>query len=138
MLGLVGDQLRWKAACGPITGTINTLIDAGWKPAAPDRWLSPKGEMALVGATPYANAHVRAEVRSDLEAAAAREASEHAVGEGIGDCVRLGLARAAKRFFLKHRRWRDAAAVDHIVCGTMWDPSPVRRPIPKRGILQQM
>ncbi len=29
-----------------------------------------------------------------------------------------------RSFFLRRERWREAAAVDHIICGTVWDPSP--------------
>ncbi len=124
MLGLVSNLARWSQSCGPAVATINSLIEAGWKPAAPDRWRSPRAEMAMVSATPYANALIKQELRSDMEAVVANEAEEHADGQGIGRSINLGPARAAQRFFIREGRWREAAAVDAIVCGTIWDPKP--------------
>ncbi len=124
MPSLVSDDDRWSRSNGPAAGVICALAEIGWRPAAPDRWRSPRGAMAMIGCTPYANALVREELRLDLEARAAREAEEHHDSAGIGDRILLGPARAAKRFFLKAGRWREAAAIDHLVCGTLWDPQP--------------
>ncbi len=121
---LVAAEDRWSKSNGPAAGIICALVEMGWRPAAPDRWRSPRGMMAMVGCTPYADALIREELRRDLEACAAKEAEAHHDSSGIGDRILLGPARAAKRFFVKAGRWREAAAVDHLVCGTLWDPQP--------------
>ncbi len=115
---------RWSRAKGTITGTICTLLEVGWIHAAPDRWRTRNGTMAMVGATSYADAVVLSEVRKQLEINVAREAEAHSHGQGIGDKISLGPARAAKRYFLNAGRFKEAAAVDYIVTGALQDPFP--------------
>ncbi len=121
---LVACSDRWSMSSGPVAATICTLAQVGCRPAAPDRWMSPRGSMALVSFTPHAKSLIREEVRQDLEALAANEAAEHANGRGIGDRILLGPARAAKRYFIKNKRWKEAAAVDHLVIGSLLGPAP--------------
>ena len=40
---LVGNPRRWNQATGPISATICSVLDAGWKPSSPGFWQSPDG-----------------------------------------------------------------------------------------------
>ncbi len=100
------------------------MIEIGWVPSAPDQRRTQRDTMAMVGATSYSDALILSEVRALLEANVAREAERHSHGSGIGEKISLGPARAAKRFFLKAGRTKEAVAVDYIVTGALQDPIP--------------
>ena len=40
----LNEQPRWNGVIGPMSATIASLYDVGWKPIAPDRWISPAGD----------------------------------------------------------------------------------------------
>ena len=122
MPGVVNDPLKWQKARGPITATICTICEIGWKPAAPDRWFTEDNQLALVGASPYASAHILMHAKTALQRKQVAEARDHADSSGMGDDVGLGPARKVKKHFVKEGRLREAATVDYLVVGALTDP----------------
>jgi hypothetical protein len=93
MPGIVKDPMRWREVKGPISATIATVHDIGWKPAAPDRWRTSEDYMAMVGSAPFSSAHIQAQARRDLDRALAEKACLHADGVGMGSCIILDPAK---------------------------------------------
>jgi len=82
---------RWNMVSGPIATAVATLMDLGWNPDRPDRWISPGGDTWRVtrGAGP---ANVLDELSRSAEAKAWSRASSHYHGVGLehgGDLVGL-------------------------------------------------
>ena len=58
---------RWAGARGPISATVATLLDGGWKPIAPGAWLHPSGNDFLHVADPLCPNRVIKDVLEGVE-----------------------------------------------------------------------
>ena len=103
--GLAKHPKRWLVTKGPMSATISTLLDLGWKPVAPDKWLVEDGGgryEATLGAGHFAKPQV---LRAAQEAAVRRlweSAAEHSCGKGLEEGPpSLRAAKSAKYDFIK-------------------------------------
>ena len=119
---LVGDPRRWRRAKGMVAGTICTLVEIGWKPAAPDRWVTADNVMAMVGTAPFAAARILVQATAAIQERTLRQNSAHAHSDGIGKHPSLEPARKVQKHFLRKGMVREAAAVDYLVVGALSDP----------------
>ena len=122
MPGIVQNENRWKTVSGPMAATISTLVEIGWKPVAPDAWIIASGNaVARVAGTAYAKAHILVQATKDMETKLAKEAGLHEHSSGIQNTIELQAARRAKAFFIKEKRYAEAAALDFVVTGAFGD-----------------
>ena len=110
---------RWNMVSGPIATAVATLMDLGWNPDRPDRWISPGGDTWRVtrGAGP---ANVLDELSRSAEAKAWSRASSHYHGVGLehgGDLV--GLKRQLATLH-KHGHHKTAAILGMVAAGGEW------------------
>ena len=75
-------------------------------------------------ATRFAKAIVTAQARRAIESQAAKDANAHHDGVGIGSHFLVEGARKAKAKLRKEGAHTAATAVDHIVTGSFFDPTP--------------
>ncbi len=83
MPGLIKDANRWRAVTGPLSATVCTLHDIGWKPAGPAHWRVNPHLMAHVGGAMFAKADIMLKAQADIVSRLADEASAHDHGKGI-------------------------------------------------------
>ncbi len=119
---LIKDHNRWRAARGPMSATICTIRDIGWKPAGPAHWRVNTHLMAHVGGTTFAKAHILMKAQGDIMKRLANAASTHDHGKGISDCILLNGARRAKKLLVAEGDYAAAAAIDYVVTGVYRDP----------------
>ena len=121
-LGL-NQESMWSHAKGPISGTICAVLEIGWKPLAPDRWLA--GDlMAIIDGAGFCKAHILGQAQKDISKHLWREASKHKNSSGLEDGGILQPAKAAKKSLIKEGNYAAAKAVDFLICGAIHDPEP--------------
>ena len=87
--------LAWGAVTGPIGALIKTLVRYGWKPATPNRWISPKGELWEVAQ--QSNRALQDELRASVRAWIRKHAAAQQYGKGL----ELGIEAKANGTLLK-------------------------------------
>ena len=103
---------------GPIAGTINALLLAGWKPSRPDFWHVDKDTSIKVDAKPFARFQIIAQAQNDLQKRAWERASKNQHGQGLETGIpSLEPARKAKTYFKKHGLHDAAQGLKNIVVG---------------------
>ncbi len=122
MPGLIKDANRWRAVTGPLSATVCTLHDIGWKPAGPAHWRVNPHLMAHVGGAMFAKAHIMPKAQADIVSRLADESSAHDHGKGINGSMLLNGARKAKKQLVAEGDFAAAAAIDYVVTGVYRDP----------------
>ena len=79
---LAGNPRRWNQATGPISATICSVLEAGWKPSSPGFWQSPDGSATLDGAL-FNKAQIIDSFSSDMEMQTWKEAARHSSSSGL-------------------------------------------------------
>ena len=82
---MADQNTRWMRVRGPLAATIATLMDIGWTPALPNKWLTSDKSMiatfdAIDGVTQY---HVCHSIESDIHNKMWRHAAEGYCGRGL-------------------------------------------------------
>ena len=80
------EKTRWMRVKGPLTATIATLMDAGWAPVLPHKWLTRDKSQtasfdAIDGVTQLHVCHV---VENDIIEKVWRNVAEAHCGQGLG------------------------------------------------------
>ena len=110
---LAGNSRRWNQAAGPISTTICSVLEAGWKPSTPGFWQTPDGSATLDGAL-FNKAQI---IDSDMEMQTWKTAARH-TSSSVSQLIKEGNFMAAR-------------ALDFLVCGAINEPLlPVDGPIP--------
>ena len=113
----------WKRAKGPITGTMAAVLEIGWKPLTPDRWLAGD-HLAIIDGAKYTKAHILGRVRKDIETNLWSEATKHGNSTGLAKGALLHPARQARASLVKEGNFAAARALDYLVCGVIAEPTP--------------
>ena len=136
-IGLVNDPhgekvkgISWDNVTGPMGATIATLLQLGWTPSQPDKWLHSLGNQLLqVNYHHSGNHNLLKEVARCAEEQCWAEACLHYSGSGLEKAIpSLQAARSAWRKFLREDREADAKALEAAVCGGCWPGERELRP----------
>ena len=86
---------------------------------APDKWMDTEREnLAELELSLFANAGILDAMTSAFEEAIWKSAANHFLGAGLESvCPNLGPAQSAKRWLPKQGMYKEAKALDCIVCG---------------------
>ena len=68
---------------GPVVGTINSVLRAGWKPARPDLWHMEEGGSLEMSKNPFAKFEIIAKAQNDLQEQVWKDAANHEHGKGL-------------------------------------------------------
>ena len=79
---LAGNPRRWNQATGPISATICSVLEAGWKPSSPGFWQSQDGSATLDGAL-FNKAQIIDSFFSDMEMQTWKAATRHSSSSGL-------------------------------------------------------
>ena len=109
---------RWLMVRGPISATIASLIDLGFKPVSPTRWVTPDGiSLTNFDHEPGISHHrVLDYIQQLLELKQWTAASKHHNGSGLeGGLPSLGPASRAYSQLTKEGKLEEAAALEALV-----------------------
>ena len=111
--------VHWRNVVGPLQATQAVLAQVGWRPVAPDNWVSANGdEYAELEWSTFANAGIIEALELEFERAAWSTASAHFLGRGLETGIpSLEPARSARRWLRRRGSWKEMKALDVVVCG---------------------
>ena len=116
--------VNWSRVKGPLSATVATLKLHGWRPASPDTWFVNEGakeENAVLSGKPFESEMVIRRFGRDVETSIWKEAASHYMGMGLEKGTpSLEPAKATRRKLVKDGRYKEAAALDKLVCGGAW------------------
>ena len=105
----------WNQATGPISATICSVLEAGWKPSSPGFfWQTPDGSATLDGAL-FNKAQSIDSFSSDM---VMRHSSSSCLERGII----TSFAKKARSQLIKEGNFMAARALDFLVCGATNEP----------------
>ena len=115
-------KLLWNNIIGPIEATGAVLHLLGWQAQKIQVWTSAEGDRFKLGSLGRARCWKIVEaIEKSAEIRVWRKAAAHTFGSGLEEGVPyLDAPRQARNWFLKHERFAEAKAVDHIVCGGLF------------------
>ena len=111
--------------------TIAVIAQLGWHPVSPDKWMdAEKANLAELEWSPFANAGILEAMSNALEQAAWKAAAQHFLGAGLeAGCPNLSPAASAKQWLIKQDMFKEAKALDCIVCGGIWTEARKREAV---------
>ena len=118
---LAGNPRRWNQATGPISATICSVLEAGWKPSSPGFWQSPDGSATLDGAL-FNKAQIIDSFSSDMEMQTWKAAARHSSSSGLEKGIITDFAKKARSQLIIEGNFTAARALDFLVCGAMNEP----------------
>ena len=118
---LAGNPRRWNQATGPISATICSVLEAGWKPSSPGFWQSPDGSATLDGAL-FDKAQIIDSFSSDMEMQTWKAAARHSSSSGLERGIITDFAKKARSQLIKEGNFTAARALDFLVCGAINEP----------------
>ena len=118
---------RWSFGRGPISATINTLLDAGWYPKGPTLWRSPRNENINTEGYDAQNPATRVDIlqyiTQDLISQTWKLAANHTGGQGLEQGPPdLDVAKYVRRKLIGKGPYAQATALDQVVCGGSFKP----------------
>ena len=114
---------RWQMVRGPASATIAILLDLGWKPVRPNRWILPDGSQSATfdsihGVTQHQVLHA---LETALQRRLWTHASEAFCGSGLEHgSPYLDPAARAHKDLVKQGRLKEAKALECIVTNKSW------------------
>ena len=118
---LAKDHRRWNQATGPITATICSVLEAGWKPSTPGFWQAPEGSATLDGAL-FNKAQITDLFSKDMEMQTWKSAAGHSLSTGTEKGIPTDFAKTARSQLIKEGNFMAARALDFLVCGAINEP----------------
>ena len=118
---LAGNPRRWNQATGPISATICSVLEAGWKPSSPGFWQSPDGSTTLDGAL-FNKAQIIDSLSSDMELQTWKAAARHFSSSGLERGIITDFSKRARSQLIKEGHFTAARALDFLVCGAINEP----------------
>ena len=126
---LAGNPRRWNQATGPISATICSVLEAGWKPSSPGFWQSPDGSAPVDGAW-FNKAQIIDSFSCDMEMQTWKAAARHSSSSGLEQGIITDFAKEARSQLIKEGSFTAARALDFLVCGAIDEPH-----LPADGLL---
>jgi hypothetical protein len=119
---MASSSKRWLLVKGPMSAIIATVIEIGWKPIAPNEWVTADGQFACFDAVPGASQYqVQFEFKRILERDLWTHAASAYNGGGLGSGTpHFGPASKAYRDLLKEGLYEEAKALEAIVTNKTW------------------
>ena len=118
---LASNPRRWNQATGPISATICSVLEAGWKPSSPGFWQTPDGSATLDGAL-FNKAQIIDSFSSDMEMQTWKTAARHSSSSGLEKGIITDFAKKARSQLIKEGNFMAARALDFLVCGAINEP----------------
>ena len=118
---LAGNPRRWNQATGPISATICSVLEAGWKPSSPGFWQSLDGSATLDGAL-FNRAQIIDSFSSDMEMQTWKAAARHSASSGLEKGIITDFAKKARSQLIKEGSFTAARALDFLVCEAINEP----------------
>ena len=115
---LAKDHRRWNQATGPISATICSVLEAGWKPSTPGFWQAPEASAALDGAL-LNKAQIIDSFSKDMEMQTWKRAAGHSLSTGMEKGIVTDFAKKARSQLIKEGNFMAARALDFLVCGAI-------------------
>ena len=115
---LAKDHRRWNQATGPISATICSVLEAGWKPSAPGFWQAPDASATLDGAL-FNKAQIIDSFSKDVEMQTWKRAAGHSLSTGMEKGIIADFAKKARSQLIKEGKIMAARALDFLVCGAI-------------------
>ena len=92
---LARDPRRWNQATGPISATMCSVLEAGWKPSTPGFWQTPDASATLDGAL-FNKAQIIDSFSSDMEMQTWKRAAGHSLSAGMEKGIITDFAKKAR------------------------------------------
>ena len=118
---LASNPRRWNQATGPISATICSFLEAGWKPSSPGFWQTPDGSATLDGAL-FNKAQIVDSFSSEMEMQTWKTAARHPSSSGLEKGIITDFAKKARSQLIKEGNFMAARALDFLVCGAIHEP----------------
>ena len=118
---LAGNPRRCNQATGPISATIGSVLEAGWKPSSPGLWQSPDCSATLDGAL-FNKAQIIDSFSSDMEMQTWKAAARHSSSSVLERGIITDFAKKARSQLIKEGNFTTARALDFLVCGAINEP----------------
>ena len=118
---LTKDPRRGNQATGPISATICSVLEAGWKPSTPGFWQAPKASATLDGAL-FNKAQIIESFSKDMEMQIWEKAAVHPLSTGMEKGITTDFAKKARSQLIKEGNFMAARALDFLVCGAINGP----------------
>jgi len=104
---------------GPVEATIDTLMQLGWKPGAPDHWTFNTSESVKLDRKAHTRFIVTARALHDAQGNVWKSAAKHAYSKGLETCIpSFEATRKAKRSFERNDLHKEAKALEAVDVGT--------------------
>ena len=120
---LAKDPRRRNQATGPISATICSVLEAGWKPSTPGAWQAPDASATLDGAL-FNKAQIIDSFSKDMEMQMWKRAAEHPLSTGMEKGITTDFAKKARSQLIKEGNFMAARALDFLVCGAINELRP--------------
>ena len=118
---LASNLRRWNQATGPISATICSVLEAGWKPSSPGFWQTSDGSAALDGAL-FNKAQISDSFSSGTEMQTWKTAARHSSSSGLEKGIITSFAKKARSQLIQEGNFMAARALDFLVCGAIYEP----------------
>ena len=105
----------------PISATICSVLEAGWKPSTPAFWQAPEASASLDGAL-FNKAQIIDSFSKDMEMQTWKRAAGHSLSSGMERGIVTDFAKKAKSQLIKEGNFMAARALDFLVCGAINEP----------------
>ena len=118
---LASNPRRWSRATGPISATICSALEAGWKPSSLGFRQTPDGSATLDGAL-FNKAQIIDSFSSDTEMQTWKTAARHSSSSVLEKGIITSFAKKARSQLINEGNFMAARALDFLVCGAMNEP----------------
>ena len=108
---LAKDHRRWHQATGPISATICSVLEAGWKPSTSGFWQATEASATLDGAL-FNKAQIIESFSKDMETQMWKNAARHPVSAGMEKGITTDFAKKARSQLIKEGNFMAARALE--------------------------
>ena len=115
------DPRRWNHAAGPISATICSVLEAGWKPSTPGFWQTPDASATLDGAL-FNKAQIIDSFSRNMKNAIMEMSGWHSLSAGMEKGINTDFAKKARSQLIKEGNFMAARALDFLVCEVISEP----------------
>ena len=115
------DPRRMNQATGPISATICSVLEAGWKPSTPGFWQTPDASATLDGAL-FNKAQIIDCFSKDMDMQTWKRAAGQSLSSGMEKGINTDFAKKARSQLIKEGNFMAARALDFLVCGAINEP----------------
>ena len=106
----------------PISATICSVLEAGWKPSTPGFWQAPEASATLDGAL-FNKAQIIESFSKDMETHMWKKAAGHPLSTGMEKGITTDFAKKATSQLITEGNFMAARALDFLVCEAIHEMS---------------